>query len=665
MTSGNLKYGQSALLISSSGQIDFIEDNFTDNIIKNNIIYNCLGNGMYIESADSFIYNNLVYNSNDSHNADYGIYVHSNSTGTEIKNNIAYKNDVDFKNEAEHTTIVSNNLFSTDPLFIDEERFDFRLSAGSPAIDTGYNTSGIVDLDFNRDSRPIGSGYDIGPYEYKIACEDDEDCSDNLFCNGIEACHAGSCVSSTPIDCSDNSTHVSTCLYDPDNDPSTLDLYSFVSECNETTDSCSSPPKNWTELISHSCNKTCGAQCAQTGDCPCQADECIGNSYYDYPEFGECIEGCTCNCQAEILENDPRCVGDSEFIDSCRKLNKSYRTYFLSSDILNNSLTGPCLNITADHITIDCNGKSIFSTVDISGIYSSKDYVTIKDCNINMGNETGGFGIELRNSYSSLIRDNTLYDQYDGIYMENCTGTILANNTITHNYHKGIHLHESYANTFENNSISSTDFYGIMFTRSSHNTIRNNKISNGWYGILIEDSETYDDGNNMIISNIVKASRTNIYVKSSNNLIQSNKINGSTLYHGIYIYEGDNNTIRYNNVTSNIKSGIRIRNSNNNSISNNRANSNLEYGIEFSGSSEYNRLSQNNFCSNAVDVYCDIDQILLGDNYCSAESVCGGSCQSCEGQIVLSGMAVKEIDSYTENNALSVWELILKLFGLL
>jgi hypothetical protein len=52
-----------------------------------------------------------------------------------------------------------------DPLFVDPSGKDFNLTAGSPAVDTGTPAWSCPD-DLDRRSRPLGSGPDLGPYEY-------------------------------------------------------------------------------------------------------------------------------------------------------------------------------------------------------------------------------------------------------------------------------------------------------------------------------------------------------------------------------------------------------------------------------------------------------------------------------------------------------------------
>ncbi len=53
-----------------------------------------------------------------------------------------------------------------DPRFVSVTGRDFRLQAGSPAIDAGLTLSVVLN-DLLGDLRPQGLGYDIGAYEYR------------------------------------------------------------------------------------------------------------------------------------------------------------------------------------------------------------------------------------------------------------------------------------------------------------------------------------------------------------------------------------------------------------------------------------------------------------------------------------------------------------------
>jgi hypothetical protein len=53
-------------------------------------------------------------------------------------------------------------------LFMDVAGDDYHLKAGSPAIDTGTALADVL-YDLERETRPVGDGYDIGAYEFQPA----------------------------------------------------------------------------------------------------------------------------------------------------------------------------------------------------------------------------------------------------------------------------------------------------------------------------------------------------------------------------------------------------------------------------------------------------------------------------------------------------------------
>jgi hypothetical protein len=54
---------------------------------------------------------------------------------------------------------------SGNPRFVDPEQLDFRLLPSSPAVDAGMETKHVL-MDFNAVKRPLGAGYEIGPWEF-------------------------------------------------------------------------------------------------------------------------------------------------------------------------------------------------------------------------------------------------------------------------------------------------------------------------------------------------------------------------------------------------------------------------------------------------------------------------------------------------------------------
>jgi hypothetical protein len=113
-------------------------------IVKNNIIYNIIS-GDYGKSYYGNGGNNLLY--------------HPSKTETKIN----------------PTDIVANPLFVNvnNRLGADAKPFTaddgLRLQSTSPAINAGASLAGLVDKDAYGTSRPQGSAWDIGPYEYTTA----------------------------------------------------------------------------------------------------------------------------------------------------------------------------------------------------------------------------------------------------------------------------------------------------------------------------------------------------------------------------------------------------------------------------------------------------------------------------------------------------------------
>jgi len=132
------------------------------NIAYNNILWGNRRGGIQIDYGvtNAQVYNNTVYG-NDGFG---GVYIGQYSSGADVRNNIVHNNSGGVLTDDGVNTTLSNNL-TTNPHVINAVAGDFRLQADSPAIDAGLVLP-AVPTDIEGISRPQGSGYDLGAYEF-------------------------------------------------------------------------------------------------------------------------------------------------------------------------------------------------------------------------------------------------------------------------------------------------------------------------------------------------------------------------------------------------------------------------------------------------------------------------------------------------------------------
>ncbi len=112
--------------------------------------------GIDVYSAPNVtIKNNIFYNQ-----PGHVIYVSGTASGLDVGYNLMYRSD----GASPWTSAYPHDLWKVDPKFI-APGSDFHLKADSPCIDKGIILS-TVTSDFEGTSRPQGSGYDIGAFEF-------------------------------------------------------------------------------------------------------------------------------------------------------------------------------------------------------------------------------------------------------------------------------------------------------------------------------------------------------------------------------------------------------------------------------------------------------------------------------------------------------------------
>ena len=255
------------------------------------------------------------------------------------------------------------------------------------------------------------------------------------------------------------------------------------------------------------------------------------------------------------------------YISDCSVLNDAGAIYYLTADITDSAAT-TCMRITAENVTLDCQGHTIDGTDTGStiGIYSNQFNTTVRNCVVTDWRE----GIVFEGSNNGIIENTTLDSNlYESISLFSSSGCTIANNTVSNSVY-GIKLQKSSNNNrIINNNASNSD-YGIYLDGASYNTIANNDASNSAHGIYLNGASyntitnntanscnnraiSLDESNNNILANnTAKHSNFGIYISSSfNNTVKNSRIEYNSKY-GIYMYSAVNpaNHI-YNNLFNN------------------------------------------------------------------------------------------------------------------
>ncbi len=226
-------------------------------------------------------------------------------------------------------------------------------------------------------------------------------------------------------------------------------------------------------------------------------------------------------------------------------------------------------------------------------------------------------GLTLWYSDYNTIRNNTFFGNgYSGMYMYASAYNDVRNNTAIGNQYQGLSLRYADYNTIENNTFFGNGNNGLYTYRSWYNDVLNNTATGSlrYHGFSIEESN-----NNNLIGNVAQSVyRYGVWMGSSrmNTLIGNNL--SSNGWGGVYIFGEFGNSLLLNDIYDNQGEGVRIDASSSNHLYGNNISKNIIGVLAYQ--SNDNTIIWNNFTSNQLQAADD-----FGINYWDAGYPLGGN----------------------------------------
>ena len=250
-------------------------------------------------------------------------------------------------------------------------------------------------------------------------------------------------------------------------------------------------------------------------------------------------------------------------IDSCSVLDTAGETYVLIQDI-DDSSNSMCMNITADNVTLDCNGYKIDGVYSAStyGVYAfGRNNVTVKNCNVTDWWD----GIRLNLTSDSMISNSNFTGNNDGIEMISSWYNDVNDNFIS-SVNEDIYLSNSSQNSITRNSMKGSDFGISFYSNSNGNTVfRNVFESFNNYAVYLSQSSS----NLFRDSNITSTSNHIYHFTSADTTFLNVSLDGSKIvayagavhvkwYLDVRVLDEDDSPLNQANVTGEDKDNVSV-----------------------------------------------------------------------------------------------------------
>jgi len=198
--------------------------------------------------------------------------------------------------------------------------------------------------------------------------------------------------------------------------------------------------------------------------------------------------------------------------------------------------------LTLEHFMHSINGSNL---VDGKPIYY---LINQTDLTINPATYPQVGYLALINCLNATVKNLNLTSNGHGLLLAYTNNSIITDNYITNNF-DGIWLYASFSNTIFGNNLALSYYYGIYLDgNSSNNFISRNNITNNAHGI-----ELNEVSNNMLHGNNITDNEYGIYLwKSSNCIMYENTLTNND--HAVWLESEStfpNNTFYHNNFLDN------------------------------------------------------------------------------------------------------------------
>ncbi len=241
-------------------------------------------------------------------------------------------------------------------------------------------------------------------------------------------------------------------------------------------------------------------------------------------------------------------------ISGCSNLNQPGTTYTLTTDITN-SATSYCMNISANNVTLDCQGHNIDGN-DLAyyGIYISRSSsqttnITVRNCNVT---DWDNANIYLRyTNGNNLTNVTSISSPIYGFYLSSSNSNTISNSTANSNSYDGFRLWSSSNNTISNSTANSNSIYGFYLYSSNSTTISSSTTNSNDYGFFL-----FYSNSNTIFNSTANSNDYGFFLWYSNNNTISSSTTNSNSYYGFALYSSNNNTISNSSIHNNTNYGI-------------------------------------------------------------------------------------------------------------